>query len=213
MKGINTFTLKMIAVAAMLIDHVGAVLLPQFEILRIIGRLAFPIYAYTLVQGFQYTRNLKKYLLRLGALALISEIPFDLAFFRTIFEPGHQNVFFTLFLGILMLALMTGTSSKVKQMLCVLGIMVLSELLCTDYSSMGILMIFWFYQNRNQNVMQYIGITVINVFLMGGTQMYAALALIPIYFHNRKEGPKSKLFFYGFYPIHLIGLYLISLLR
>ena len=65
----------------MLIDHAGAVLFPQYEILRIVGRLAFPIYAYTLVEGLVHTHDVKKYMLRLGAFALISEIPFDLAFF------------------------------------------------------------------------------------------------------------------------------------
>ena len=57
--GINTFTLKMIAVVAMLIDHIGAILLPQYEILRIIGRIAFPIFAYTLVEGFIHTQDVK----------------------------------------------------------------------------------------------------------------------------------------------------------
>ena len=101
--GLTSNQLKIIALVAMTCDHVGKELLPQCQILQIIGRLAFPIFAYTLVEGFMHTHDVKKYLMRLGILALLSEIPFDLAFNGTILEFGHQNVFFTLFLGILML--------------------------------------------------------------------------------------------------------------
>ena len=64
MKGINTFTLKWIAIISMLIDHIGLVLFPEEQIFRIIGRLAFPIFAYTLTEGFLHTGNIKKYLIR-----------------------------------------------------------------------------------------------------------------------------------------------------
>ena len=97
MKGINTFTLKMIALIAMLCDHLGHTLFPQLSILRIIGRISFPIFAYVLVEGFFYTRDVKKYLTRLGLMALLSEIPFDLMASQKVLEFGHQNVFFTLF--------------------------------------------------------------------------------------------------------------------
>ena len=80
MKGINTFTLKCIAIISMLIDHIGMVLFPEQLIFRMIGRLAFPIFAYVLVEGFFYTKNINKYLLRLGVFAIVSEVPFDLAY-------------------------------------------------------------------------------------------------------------------------------------
>lgn len=134
-KGISGSTIKIIAVAAMLIDHVAAALLTRiliqrglFEIvalgdagaivqwlgengslymtmnvMRLVGRLGFPIFCFLLVEGFQKTRNVKKYALRLGLFALISEIPFDLACSGTVLEFGYQNVYFTLLLGILAL--------------------------------------------------------------------------------------------------------------
>lgn len=210
--GINTFTLKMIAVVAMLIDHVGAVLLPQYEILRIIGRIAFPIFAYTLVEGFIHTHDVKKYMMRMGILALVSEVPFDLAFYGTPLEFGHQNVFFTLFLGLVMLYLMLKAPTALRSFLCVLAILLVSEFLRTDYNSMGLLMIFWFYQYRNHRIVKIIGIAIINVFLMGYIQVYAVLALIPIALHNGEQGPKCKRFFYGFYPVHLMILYLITII-
>lgn len=134
-KGISGSTVKIIAVVAMLIDHIGAALLTRmlivnglFEVsasgdlnqlmqwmtenaglyygmmfMRLIGRLGFPIFCFLLVEGFQKTRNVKKYALRLGLFALISEIPFDLAVSGKVLEFGYQNVYFTLFIGILTL--------------------------------------------------------------------------------------------------------------
>lgn len=210
--GINTFTLKMIAIVAMLIDHVGAVLLPQYRILRIIGRIAFPIFTYTLVEGFIYTHDVKKYMMRMGILALISEIPFDLAITGKFFEFGHQNVFFSLFLGLLMLYLMTKAPNELRSLLCVLVILFVARCLRVDYGYRGLLMIFWYYQYRNNNLMKILGIAFINVFLMGGSQIYALFALIPILLHNGEQGPKCKKFFYGFYPIHLLVIYFINMI-
>lgn len=134
-KGISGSTIKMIAVAAMLIDHIAAALLTRLLIvrgileinasddmtmvmqwlaenaglyyitmaMRMIGRLGFPIFCFLLVEGFQKTRSVKKYALRLGLFALLSEIPFDLAVSGTVLEFGYQNVYFTLVLGILAL--------------------------------------------------------------------------------------------------------------
>ena len=134
-KGISGSTIKIIAVAAMLIDHIAAAVLMRqivangymdvaasgnmadmmqwlmdngalfyiYEAMRMIGRLGFPIFCFLLVEGFQRTRNLKKYALRLAAFALISEIPFDLAFKGEIFYMGYQNVYFTLLFGLLAL--------------------------------------------------------------------------------------------------------------
>lgn len=210
--GINTFTLKMMAIAAMLLDHIGAVLFPQYVILRMIGRIAFPIFAYTLVEGFIHTHDVYKYMMRLGVLALISEIPFDLAFFGTPLEFSHQNVFFTLFLGILMLYLMLKSPTTMRKFVCAFAMLLLSELMNTDYNSMGLLMIFWFYYYRENKLTKFLGIGAINMFLMGGMQAYATAGLIPIAFHNGEQGPKSKIFFYGFYPVHLVILYLISMI-
>ena len=210
--GINTFTLKMIAIVAMLIDHVGAVLFPQYRILRYIGRIAFPIFAYTLVEGFIYTHDIMKYMMRMGILALISEIPFDLALTGKVLEFGHQNVFFTLFLGLLMLYLMTKAPDEVRGLLCVFAILFISRYLRIDYSYRGLLMIFWYYQYRNNNPMKLFGIAFINVFIMGGAQIFALLALIPILLHNGEQGPKCKGFFYGFYPVHLLAIYLVKMI-
>lgn len=210
--GINTFTLKMIAIVAMLIDHVGAVLFPQYRFLRCIGRIAFPIFAYTLVEGFIHTHDLNKYLMRLGALAIISEVPFDLALRGKVLEFGHQNVFFTLFLGLVMLYIMTKAPDELSGLLCVFVILFISRYLRIDYGYRGLLMIFWYYYYRSNKSMKLLGIAFINVFIMGGAQIFAVLALIPILLHNGERGPKCKGFFYGFYPVHLLAIYFINMI-
>ena len=113
-RGINGSTLKWIAALSMLVDHfavvfrrgsilAGSPLLTsgQYYFLRGVGRLAFPIYAFLLAEGFFHTRSVEKYLLRLLLFGLISEIPFDLAFESAWLDMSYQNVFFTLFLGLL----------------------------------------------------------------------------------------------------------------
>lgn len=209
MKGINTFTLKLIAVVCMIIDHIGLAFFPEYIIFRILGRIAFPIFAYTLVEGFFHTRNLKKYLVRLGIFMLLSEIPFDLAVSGKILEFGHQNIFFTLFLGILTLTLIVKTTSISKQFLIVAISLLLSRVLNMDYSSMGIMTILLFYYFRDKKKEQLLAVGLLNLLMAGKLQMFSILAFIPIALHNGKQGPKMKWFFYAFYPMHLLAIYFI----
>ncbi len=215
MKGLNTFSLKWIAIISMLIDHIGAVLFPWCEWLRIIGRLAFPIFAYLLVEGFFYTKDIKKYLIRLGIFALISEIPFDLAFFGSVFAFGHQNVFFELLVGMLMLYFMVKSPGKMQQAVIMIVAMLVSDWLCMDYGSWGILMILAFYLCRDKKALKIALIVLLNIMMWQSgylTQQFAGFAMIPIAFHNRQLGPKMKMFFYAFYPAHLLVLFLISMI-
>ena len=107
-KGLTGSTLKIIAMIAMLIDHIGAAVLVRvirstgdmslyegYTILRKIGRIAFPIFCFLLVEGFIHSSDKKKYALRLGIFALLSEVPFDLAFQSKVVGFEYQNVFFT----------------------------------------------------------------------------------------------------------------------
>ena len=209
MKGMNIFTLKMIAIASMLIDHIGAVLFPQLTLLRILGRIAFPIFAYTLVEGFIHTHDLKKYMIRLGAFALVSEIPFDLAVSGKMIEFGHQNVFFTLFLGVVMLSLYVRTNNTIKQLAVVAITVFISRFLNVDYSGMAIMMIFLFYYLREKKTEKLFAAGILILLMAGKIQLFSLLAFIPIALYNGERGPKMKAFFYAFYPVHLLALYLI----
>ena len=212
MKGINTFTLKMIAIVSMLIDHIGAVLFPQITIFRMIGRIAFPIFAYTIVEGFVHTHDLKKFIIRLGIFALVSEIPFDLAFFGKIIEFGHQNVFFTLLLGVVMLTLYVKARNVTQQLSIVAVTILVSRLLNVDYQGTAILMIFLFYYLREKKLEKLFAVGMLILLVSGKIQLFSLLAFIPIALYNGERGPKMKAFFYAFYPVHLLALYLIRFL-
>lgn len=212
MKQINTFTLKMIAIVSMIIDHVGHIFFPEVMLFRIVGRLSFPIFAYVLTEGFVYTTDVKKYMLRLGIFALLSEIPYDLAIMGSVLEFTHQNVFFTLFFGVLMLWLMTKTNNMILQYGTVMVMLFLCRFLHTDYSNIAILLIFIFYIFRERKIEKLLIVGLIFIALTGGVQIYAVLALPLIALHNREQGPKMKAFFYLFYPAHLLILYLIHLI-
>ena len=212
MKGLNTFTLKMIAIITMLIDHIGHVLFPEVMILRIVGRVSFPIFAYLLAEGFVYTRDVKKYMLRLGIFALLSEIPYDLAIMGSVLEFSHQNVFFTLFIGVLVLYLMSQVKNIILQYAVVAAGILVCCLLHTDYSNIGILLIFIFYVFRERKIEKLLIVGLIFIGLTSGLQLYALLALPLLALHNRELGPKMKAFFYLFYPSHLLILYIVHLI-
>ena len=223
-KGISADTLKWIAMITMFIDHIGAVVLeyiPQFElpavnatyyIMRYIGRLAFPIYCFLLVEGYHHTSNRMRYLRDLLIFGLISEIPFEICFMS---EPGNgfHNIFWTLALGLgVMMALDYAKTKYVNATWMNLLIMVVgayaAETLGCDYGAIGVLLIFILYQTRNDRAKQSI---------FGGIAMLyevtGPVAFILTFFYNgERKIKKYKYVFYAFYPVHLILLYLIRLL-
>lgn len=241
-KGISGSTIKIIAVAAMLIDHIAAAILERQMIakgylsnnvlsldgmglyivyfaMRLIGRLGFPIFCFLLVEGFQRTRNVKKYALRLGLFALVSEIPFDYAFCGKAYYPTYQNVYFTLLFGLLALWGIDyiGKRSLPKVVALLLQAAVAAACMCaahflqTDYAAMGVLTIVVMYIFRKWRVVSMLmGCIVLT--LMSISEITAFFALIPIALYNGSRGLKMKYFFYGFYPVHLALLYLICVL-
>ncbi len=102
-KGLSTFWLKIIAIITMTIDHTAVCLeTPYYTLMRGIGRIAFPIFCYLIVEGFFYTRCLWKYILRLFVFALISQIPFNLMLYKSpCYTGGYLNVYFTLLIGLI----------------------------------------------------------------------------------------------------------------
>ena len=235
-------SLKMIACVTMLLDHIGAVIvlecfhqatgaakgiwLEAYNLLRTIGRLAFPIYCFLLVEGVCRTRNPKKYGLRLLIGMLLSEIPYDLAFYGRV-NWQEQSVMVTLLLGFVMLEIMKKCPKHLLKLLEVLPFAFAAEKLGSDYGAMGILVIavFAFTQNlKYKHLWQFLGIWFIfspNHLMMlnwlGGIhwtiQELAVFAVVPIALYSGKKATNSKLLqwvFYLFYPAHLLLLYLIQ---
>jgi hypothetical protein len=219
-KIMSSLVLKITALITMIIDHYGAIFQSNIIIYRIIGRLAFPIYCFLLVEGYTHTSNIKKYASRLLAFAFISEIPFDLAFFGKIgFE--HQNIFFTLFIGLAAIYFIDNKEGKysTNSAFIIIAASVTATLLRTDYQFIGIIYILAFYFTRDQakpKKFLTIGLIMFAVNLSAGMlQQFSLLALIPIYFYNKTEGRKNKILqisFYTAYPLHLIIFYLINTL-
>ena len=207
----------------MLIDHIGAAVLARmiiagnvelydtYRVLRLIGRVAFPIFCFLLVEGFVHTRNANKYAIRLCLFAALSEIPFDLAFASKVLEFEYQNVFFTLAIGLFTImaykkvedSAITNPLTKWFLQLAVAaagGLM--AELLRTDYGMLGVVVIVAFYALRSNRFFQIVAGCILFM-----ENITAWLAFVPVWFYNGTRGLRVKWLFYVFYPAHLLILY------
>lgn len=206
--------LKIIAIVSMTVDHIGAALYPGYIFLRIVGRLAFPLFCYLLILGMGTTRNAKNYLMRLSAFALISQVPFYLALG---FEPlGTFNVFFTLSLGL----------ASLLHPLLILPSLLISQFLNFDYEAYGIALIVLMLVLKENTKIGVLAIVLLNApfLLMSDIQIFSLLALPIILLYKdghldintevRDRGNSSypawrKYFFYIYYPLHLTIIYLV----
>jgi hypothetical protein len=214
----SSLVLKITALITMIIDHYGAIFQSDIITYRIIGRLAFPIYCFLLVEGYTHTSNIKKYASRLIAFAFISEIPFDLAFFGEI-GFKHQNIFFTLFIGLAAIYFIDNKEGKYNnnRALIIFAASILATLLKTDYQFIGIIYIMAFYFAKSQPKHKRFLVVALIMFVVnlsaGWMQQFSLIALIPIYFYNNKQGIKNKILqmsFYIAYPLHLLLFYLVN---
>lgn len=235
-KGISGSTVKMVAVIAMLIDHIGAGVLGRYlvqswstggaaavgvedplyiayTVMRLIGRLGFPIFCFLLVEGFGHTRSVPKYALRLLAFCIISEIPFDLLFSGKVLEFGYQNVFFTLLIGLLVMwgfryleetENLNGVVKVLGYILLLGGGAALAQFLRTDYGATGVVCILVLYIFRKKKAFQ-----ILAGCIAFAWELTAPLAFIPVGLYNGTRGWNMKYFFYIFYPAHLLILWLI----
>ncbi|BDF04356.1 TraX family protein [[Clostridium] hylemonae] len=208
--GLTSFQLKCIAIISMVIDHTGAILYPDEMIFRYIGRIAFPIFCFLLVEGFCHTGNVYRYMRRMLVFAFVSEIPYDLAFQGRILEFGHQNVFFTLFLGVILMWALQRAGEWPEKAAEIVLVMWIAGILKTDYSYTGILLIAVFYLLRDGLWIKLAAGTAWCFIWNGFVQKYGALAMIPVALYNGERGRSMKYFFYAFYPLHLLILYGIS---
>jgi len=198
----------------MTIDHLGVVLYPKFIFLRIIGRLAFPVFCYLLVLGVERTRNVRHYLTRLLVFAIISQVPFYLAAGYGPFES--LNVFFTLSFGVMFL----------MDPLMVLLPFLVSFFINFDYGLYGIVLIVCMRTLRENTKEGVFLCVLLNVFslLLSGIQIFSLFALPIIFLHksgylrlekkingNTVYPSWRKYIFYTYYPVHLTVLYLIKL--
>ena len=230
---LNALTLKLLAMALMFLDHAWAALPGTAAWMTAVGRIAFPIFAFQLAEGFFRTHDRRRYLKRLFGFALLSELPFDRVVEGGWFYPFHQNVLFTFCLAFLCMLVLEKAKAKGPLVFCLsaAGVLAVSFLVgfvtFVDYFGYGIWMVLLFYLFRDVPwgwAAQLAGLVYINWFLIGGLvwpvtlfgqtveipeQGLAVLALVPIWLYNGRQDPHSKaiqIACYAFYPLHLVAL-------
>ena len=221
-KFLSNFDLKIIAIITMTIDHIGAIMYPNIDIFRIIGRVSFPIFAFLLVEGFKHTSNKLKYFLRLILFAIITKPIYDYAF------NNHElNILFTFSLSFLLLSSLEFIKKIISKYskgienylyktvfysLIYILFTLFSIILNVDYQALGISLVFIFYLVPNLYLSFFLYLLAV-IFLATNTiQFYSLLSFLFIYMYNGEIGENIKYFFYLYYPLHLLILKMLQIL-
>lgn len=205
--------LKLIAIICMVLDHTGDNFFPEQVWMRAAGRIALPVFAFCLAEGWTHTRSKKDYLVRLGIFSLVSEIPFDLVTAGKLIEFSHQNIMVTFFWSLLTLYVTerAGLSKKAAAAACVLSA-VLSVLLGMDYSLLGPGLIFIWCMLKDRPLYVRNGIAALYYVLLRniGIYWFGLLGILLVCFYNGRKGKGLKWLFYAFYPGHLLVIWLLK---
>lgn len=236
---ISAWVLRCFAMGFMVLDHLWATVVPGQEWMAWAGRLAYPIFAFLLTEGYRHTGNFKKYLSRMALFALISEVPFDLMGYGTAFFPFHQNVLWTFCLGLLAMNALDKLKAKQKPWLAIplgAGLMLLlylaGLLTMADYGGWGVMtvLVFFLFPGNTwwEKAAQVVLLYLINWEFMGSQtlpveifglamelprQGMAVFALPLIWLYKGRQGPKThitKWIGYWFYPVHALILGLLN---
>ncbi len=233
---LNANTLRLLAMIFMLIDHLWGTIVWGNLWMNCVGRLAFPIFAFLISEGFFHTHDLKAYMKRLFVFALLSEIPFDLMLNSRIIYPFDQNVLFTLLLGLWAISVLDkgrkdpSAKGRVLAIVKALGIWLLSVVMMVDYGPIGVptVLIFYLFRDfKGARLCQLAGMVLLHVVLFNGQtlplslgafhydfpiQGFAVFSLLLIWLYNGKKGRSNRVMqyaAYAFYPVHALVLYLI----
>ncbi len=215
--------LKMIALITMTIDHVGLMLLPDYEWMRAVGRIAFPIFAFMIAEGCRYTRDRKRYLSQIAILGIGMQIVFFV-----VSGSLYQSVFISFTLAIILIYMIDRARNKqqilewIYVVVTVLAIIFLCLILPKilyetdydiDYNIVGILIpvVCYFTPNKKSRIAIFaVGLIALSVFY-GGVQWFCLLSLPLIAMYNYKRGKlKLKNLFYFYYPAHLCVIFVIG---
>ncbi len=215
------FVLKMIAVLAMTVDHVGNFFFPGSEWMILIGRVAFPIFAWGIANGYRKTRHISAYALRLGIVGIISQIPYSFAFSQIGRSPYELNILITLLCGLGTIVLYERVKNPVFRTISIVLIMILGSVVNMSYGWYGIALVLLFhitFETVSKRIILCTIATVVYVCMnsifvttqqhieiayRGMLQLGALVALIPISMYSGAIGRRGRNFFYLYYPVHL----------
>ena len=226
----SSFALHIIAMIFMLCDHMWATIL-DYEWLTCIGRIAFPIFAFLITEGYIHTSNINKYIKRMMIFAIITEIPFNLMVSASPIYPFHQNVLWTFVISLLTLKYLNfdNVKNSFKSILIILLAIIIATVTMCDYFGAGVMMVVGFYIFRKSKFLQLLMMIYVNMILIQGysypidiagytyyfpQQGFAVLSLIFIWLYNGKQGYHAKwfkIFCYAFYPLHMLILYILTI--
>lgn len=210
--------LRVLALVLMLLDHLWATVVPGNDWMTYVGRMAFPIFAFQLAEGYCHTHDFRGYCKRLAVFALVSEIPFNLMISGSPLFPFHQNVMLTLLLGLLACRAWDRRKWWQMALIWLAGIFTFP-----DYGALGVGTVLVFHIFRGRRLLQLLMLVLIHWFgyegqrlLLGPVevpvQAFAILALVPISLYNGEKGPGGKWLQIGsylFYPLHMLILGLL----
>jgi hypothetical protein len=229
MIGINEFWIKIIALIAMVIDHIGMFFYPDMVVLRMIGRLSFPLFAWLIANGAYHTRNMNGYLVRLFVLAVITQWPYLLV--RHQINPFFFgfNPLFDLFLGLVAIKAIGLPLVKWKKAAAVAVCALAASFFGVEYGITGVLSVVFFYLYFNDRKKMVVSQALIYIipylakvlppFLVSGLprvdigrycEPLGLLSLLIIFLYNGKQGVKMKYFFYFFYPLQFAAIFIVK---
>ena len=225
----SSFTLRLLALALMCVDHAGLALFPAVPAFRWVGRLAFPLYCFLLAQGYRHTRDLRAYARRLLLFALLSEIPFDLLIFGRVSSTAEQNALFALLLALLALYAADALRERPAMLAASLVLLCMGAMLArVSYGWLGIALCLCFHLLRERRAAMLLSaagallLYTLSLFLSGVDAGWAAaslcsLAALPLLLlYNGRRGPRSSaltFLFYAAYPLHLLALWALRAAR
>ena len=206
----NLFSIKLIAVVAMAIDHLGIFVFNDNFYFRLIGRLAFPLFAWAIANGGVYTKNIYKYLLRIFILAIISQVPYQLLFsYYGVDNPG-LNILFTFSLALVGLIVFKKSRNIVLRICSATALSLVALVINADYGPFGVLAVFAFFVTPifvNKLASNFFEVNYLNFM-----EILSVISLLFIASYNNQIGYKMKYVLYIFYPLHLALLYVIKVL-
>jgi hypothetical protein len=227
----SIFKIKIIGILSMFIDHIGLFLAPTQIVPRMLGRLAFPLFAWLIANGAYHTKNINSYLKRLFVFALVSQVPFHYANKLVNPEFNQLNIMFTLFIGLFGIKLIKESKNKYKWSLIIFVSAVVGHVLNVDFGAIGVLSIIFFYiyfKNKKMMILsqsiiyllqplyrvieyQQTDTSTILLYYIYYTP-FVLSTLVLIFAYNNKQGRKMKYFFYLFYPLHFVFFYLLKVI-